>query len=152
MAYGTDVRARAEQLYVERGLSYARVAEETGVAKTTLLKWAKRGDWAESRRTLERLKAVQVEMAVALAHSAARSSDPQQVYAAEIAAQLAGVRQAAPKPGPTPTQIAEALMDVLIRHPELGPLVRRERRVLIREVLREVERMESRVVNVAEGV
>lgn len=145
MAHPAHVRSRAEQLYVTRGLSFARVSAETGVSKTTLLRWAARSDWARSRAQREQLQTVAVDLALELARSAQSSGDPQQVYAAMQAAELAGVREGPAQRMPSPARLAEALMDVLVRHPEIGPLVRRERRTLIGEVLREAERLEQRL-------
>lgn len=144
MAHGAEIRARAEDLYVRRGWSFNRIARETGISKTTLLKWAARHGWKESRSLREQLHRKTMQLAVRLAHAAAQSTDPQQAYAAAQAAELAGLGREPTPRAPSPARIAEALFDVMARHPEVGPVVRRHRRVLIAEALREVERLEQR--------
>lgn len=84
-AYPYEMRDRAEELYVEQGLTYEQAAEELVVAVNTLKGWGKEYGWTErkkeyleAKRTLkENLRILRQNMM----SKAAANLDPQDVYA-----------------------------------------------------------------------
>lgn len=139
MAYSAEQRIRAQRLYVDRGLSFAEVAAAMGVAKTTLLRWSERYGWQRLRELRRELQQQTVELAVELARQATESRDPQHAYAARVAAEMAGLEPRPQERGPTPIQVAEILLDELVRTPEVGDCVRKRRREVLRVVRRVLE-------------
>jgi len=51
--YPIEVRGRAQALYV-RGITFEDVGAETGIAPSTLKKWAEEGDWTKARKEFVR--------------------------------------------------------------------------------------------------
>ena len=84
-AYPYEMRDRAEELYVEQGLTYEQAADELGVAVNTLKRWGQEYGWTErkkeyleAKRTLkENLRILRQNMM----SKAAANLDPQDVYA-----------------------------------------------------------------------
>lgn len=54
MSYSLEDKARARQLFVEEGLTYEEVAEETGVSTSQLKNWGREGEWQKAREEFER--------------------------------------------------------------------------------------------------
>lgn len=141
MSYSPAVRDRARSLYVQEGWPFRQIAEETGVAKSTLVRWSQREDWDELREMEAEVKLGARKLLLRALEDAATDTDPQQVYAAAQAAKLVGLLSSSKQP-PSPKAIAVLLLDQLGKHPVVGPVVRRHRNEVIRLVLAEVERME----------
>jgi len=54
MSYGIEDKARARQLFVEDGVTFDEVGEETGVSVSQLKKWGGEGKWVEAQKEFER--------------------------------------------------------------------------------------------------
>ena len=48
--YSLEIRDKAEELYVEQGLTYEEVAEKVKVASNTVKVWGAQGNWKERRK------------------------------------------------------------------------------------------------------
>ncbi|MBW2093011.1 MAG: hypothetical protein JRI34_12925 [Deltaproteobacteria bacterium] len=83
--YSWEIRERAEELYVVDGLTYEQVAKTTGVAASTLKRWADEGQWGarkkEYRQALTSIERNAVLLRKGLIEKALSSLDPQDVYA-----------------------------------------------------------------------
>ena len=83
--YSREIRERAEELYVVDGLTYEQVAKTTGVAASTLKRWADEGQWGarkkEYRQALTSIERNAVLLRKGLIEKALSSLDPQDVYA-----------------------------------------------------------------------
>jgi len=81
-----ETREKAEELYIMEGLTFAQVAEETGVSESQLKRWAADGDWAqrkkEYRKSFSNIRENTVKLRKALIEKALSSLDPQDIYAA----------------------------------------------------------------------
>lgn len=86
--YDWDTRQRAEELYILEGLTYQQVADRTGVSIQQLQRWGgpDAGGWAqrkrERREALNDIRRYELEAVRGLMERAAKSLDPQTVYAA----------------------------------------------------------------------
>lgn len=149
MAHSPKLRSRARDLYVA-GWTFQDIAERLGVAKSTLIRWSGEEDWPEFKAQQEQLEREALALMVDMTRAARESGDPQQAYAASVMAKIAGVSSAEEDPGPKPTDVAMALLDALMLHPDVGPVVRRHRREVLRLTMRELERFG--VEAVGEGV
>lgn len=85
MAYPLEQKVQARTLYVEGGLTYDEVAEETGISLSQLKEWGKEGNWVVERLTYERsfleLHSNVQKMKVELSQKALQTKDPQLIYA-----------------------------------------------------------------------
>ncbi len=54
MSYGLEEKSRARQLFVEDGLNYDEVAEETAISIQTIKKWGGEGGWVAAQKEFER--------------------------------------------------------------------------------------------------
>lgn len=85
MAYPLEQKVQARTLYVEGGLTYDEVAEETGISLSQLKEWGKEGNWFVERLTYERsfleLHSNVQKMKVELSQKALQTKDPQLIYA-----------------------------------------------------------------------
>lgn len=146
MAYSKEDRARARERYVRGGWTYQRIADELSVGKTTLLRWSSSEGWDELRLQHESIERESSRLLLRMLQVAQETGDAQATYAAVQAAGLAGVDLGGtPEPGPSPKQCAVILLDVLGKHPDIGPVVRRYRNEVVRLFLQEVDRLEARV-------
>ncbi|HEX8321022.1 hypothetical protein [Longimicrobium sp.] len=119
------------------GWSQAHVSRELEIPAATLKRWVKAGGWARLRRQAEELQRNAGELVLGMMRAARDSHDPQQAYAAATAARLSGLMRP-PALGPTPAEVAEALLDVLIADPELGPALRRRRAEVLTAVSKKI--------------
>ncbi|MFH2074785.1 MAG: hypothetical protein ABIJ57_05485 [Pseudomonadota bacterium] len=84
-AYPYEYRDRAEEMYIEQGMTYEQVAEALKVGLNTVKGWGKKYDWKTRRkehldraRTLrENLRKLRYDMVL----KAIQNLDPQDVYA-----------------------------------------------------------------------
>ncbi len=144
MTHGPAVRTRARELYIS-GDSLDAVSRATGVPLPTLKRWSRQQGWTKQRRLRARIELGAMELAAEMARAAAATRDPQQVYALAQAARVAGLeRTGTPERMVSPAEIAEALLDALAAHPDVGPPLRRNRGEILRIVMRELERPVSR--------
>lgn len=143
MAHDAELRGRARKYYLG-GRSIGWIGDQTGVSRATLQRWARTEGWKHLRRQYRAMEQEAAALVLDLTQAARESGDPQQAYAAMQAAKIAGLTEAQPL-YPAPAEVAKALLAVLEEDPELGPLVRRKRRLVIERVLERVERMEARV-------
>ncbi len=143
MAYPRESRRAAREMYVRQDRSYRQIAETLGVGKTTVLRWSRAEDWDELREQERRIELESRKLLLRMIDAAQEEGDAQLTFAAVHAAKLAGVQMGPPDSGPRPKEVAVVLLDVLARHPEIGPVVRRFRQEVIRLVLQEVKRMEA---------
>ena len=85
MAYPLELKVQARTLYIEGGLTYDEVADETGVGLSQLKEWGKEGNWFTERTQHERdflaLHSNVMRAKVLLAEQAVRTQDPQKIYA-----------------------------------------------------------------------
>lgn len=140
MAHDARTRSRARTLYVA-GRGIGRIADTTGVSRATLQRWSAEEDWTGLRDQARALEREATALAVEMTRAARQSSDPQQAYAALQAAKLAGISETDGL-HPPPEDVAKALLVVLARDPEFGPLVRRRRKDVIDLVMRELGELE----------
>lgn len=143
MAHSREVRRRARERYVQ-GWSFRQIAGELDVGKTTLLRWADRDGWDEIREQQVAIERGSRDLLLRMLDAAQQSGDAQATFAAVHAARLAGVELGTPeRAGPPPKKCAVILLDVLGKHPEIGPVVRRFRNEVVRLFLQEVERLDA---------
>lgn len=85
MAYPLEQKVQARTLYVEGGLTYDEVAEETGISLSQLKEWGKEGNWFTERANYERsfleLHSNVQKVKVELSQKALQTKDPQLIYA-----------------------------------------------------------------------
>ena len=85
MAYPLELKVQARTLYVEGGLTYDEVADETGVSLSQLKEWGKEGNWFVERMQHERdflsMHSNVMRAKVKLAEKAVNTQDPQAIYA-----------------------------------------------------------------------
>ena len=83
--YSFEVRDKAEELYVEHGLTYDELAEKLGVARNTLISWGAQGHWKERRKDYleakRTLKQSLMSLRVAMMKKAAESKNTDDIYA-----------------------------------------------------------------------
>jgi hypothetical protein len=119
------------------------VERRTGVSRASLQRWKTEEGWDELRDQHRALELESRELALQMTRAARESQDPQQAYAAMQAARLAGLAEA-PVAHPAPGEVAKAILVVLDEDPELGPVLRRKRKLVIERILERVEMMEAR--------
>ncbi|HEY0019058.1 MAG TPA: hypothetical protein VGC13_22340 [Longimicrobium sp.] len=141
MAHPEATRWRARQLFMGR-MPLPAVARRVGVGLGTVKRWCREEEWGAMRRLHGELELRSAELAVAMAERARETADPQQAFAASTAAQLARQHSGA-RPMPTVQDIAKALVRVLAAHPEVGPVVKRNRGEVLRLVSDEAERLQG---------
>ena len=107
----TDTLWRAQELYCVDRLSYAAVAEATGVSATTLKAWGQKYGWARRREEIARaeseirvniIKGRQKALEQLLAAADAKEAAPM-AFAVSSLESLALKRLALPPPGSFPT-------------------------------------------------
>lgn len=85
MAYPLEIKAQARALYIEGGLTYDEVADETGISLSQLKDWGKEGHWFVERAQHERaflaMHSNVMRAKVKLAEKAVETQDPQAIYA-----------------------------------------------------------------------
>jgi transposase-like protein len=85
MAYSQEIRERAEDLYVMEGMTYARVAQLTGISARQITTWGNEENWREKRREYRRaygdIKRNLVLLRSRLLASALDSMDPKVICA-----------------------------------------------------------------------
>ena len=85
MAYSLEERARARSMFVETGLSYEQVAQETGISISQLKEWGRDQEWTRERDEYERdylqLSGGLQKLKVQLLKDAVASGHPQKIYA-----------------------------------------------------------------------
>jgi transposase-like protein len=129
MTVSPEERAQARELYVIDGLTFAQVAEITGVAESTLKRWSSEEDWrgrrADYARDIRDIEDKTLRLRKKLIDEAIEKLDPQLVYAAArleaIAARQSKKDDAAALEVDKPAVFLEALQFIAETLKELDP-------------------------------